>query len=61
MSEIHVYLADKLIPMEDSTDAVIFGPSTSNKIELWWSDLHECLEKYFKTQLTKLLRERERK
>ena len=34
-------------------------PSTSNKIERWWGELHERLEKFFKEQLVTLLRGRE--
>ena len=55
MATIQVFLADKLKCFEDPTDAVIFGPSTTNKIERWWRDLHERLEKYFKVQLQSLL------
>ena len=45
--------------MDDPTDSIIYGPSTSNKIERWWRELHERLEKFFKEQLTALLRGRE--
>jgi len=55
MASIQVFLADKLNLFEDSVDSVVFGPSTSNKIERWWRDLHERLEKYFKLQLQRLL------
>ncbi len=41
--------------LDDPIKTVIYGPSTSNKIDRWWRDLHERLEKYFKTQLTDLL------
>ena len=33
MTTIHAYLTDKLDVMEDVTDSVLFGPSTSNKSE----------------------------
>ena len=33
----------------------IYGKSTSNKIERWWKELHECMEKYIKWQLNSLL------
>jgi len=36
-------------------DYVLFGSSTTNKIERWWRELHERLEKYFKNQLTHIL------
>ena len=59
MATIHVYLLNKHEDMNDPTDAIIYGPSTSNKIERWWHELHERLEKFFKEQLTILLRGRE--
>ena len=59
MATIHVYLLNKHEDMNDPTDAIIYGPSTSNKIERWWRELHERLEKFFKEQLTILLRGRE--
>ena len=37
--------------LEDPVDTVTFGPSTSNKIERWWRELHERLETFFKEQL----------
>ena len=39
----------------DAAETVIYGPSTSNKIERWWRDLHERMEKFFKHQLCDLL------
>ncbi|PFX34097.1 hypothetical protein AWC38_SpisGene926 [Stylophora pistillata] len=59
MATIQVYLLNKHEVMNDPTDAIIYGPSTSNKIERWWCELHERLEKFFKEQLTVLLRGRE--
>jgi hypothetical protein len=59
MATVHVYLVNKYEVMEDAVQAIIHGPSTSNKIERWWRDLHERLEKYFKIQLTQLLRDRQ--
>ena len=59
MATIHVYLLNKHEVMNDPTDAIIYGPSTSNKIGRWWRELHERLEKFFKEQLTMLLRGRE--
>ena len=58
MATIHVYLLNKHEVMHDPTYAIIYGPSTSNKIETWWRELHERLEKFFKEQLTMLLRGR---
>lgn len=56
MATIHTYLIDKLNQFDDPTDSILYGPSTTNKIERWWRDLHERLEKYFKNQLLHLLR-----
>ena len=36
-------------------DTVEYGPSTSNRIERWWMELHERLEKFFEFQLQQLL------
>ena len=59
MATIHAYLTDKLGVMEDATYSVFFSPSTSNKIERWWKELHERLEKYFKTQLYDLIKSKD--
>ena len=39
----------------DGTDCVLHGPSTQNKIERWWRELHHRMETYFKAQLSRLL------
>ena len=57
MATLHVYLINNAGIMDDPVDSVIYGPSTSNKIERWWRDLHERLEFYFKVQLTQLIKE----
>ena len=56
MATIHAYLLNQHKVMDDPTDSIIYGPSTSNKIERWWRDLHERLEKFFKVPLTVPLR-----
>ena len=33
MATIHAYLVNKTGIMDDTTDSIIYGPSTSNKIE----------------------------
>ena len=48
MSTLHAFLVDKAGIMEDVVDSIIYGPSTSNKIERWWRELHEWFEQYFK-------------
>ena len=40
---------------ETSTKAVRYGPSTANKIERFWRDLHERFEGFFKEQLADLV------
>ena len=54
MATIHAYLVNKIGIMDDATDSIIYGPSTSNKIERWWRDLHERLERYFKAQAERI-------
>eukprot|EP00111_Clytia_hemisphaerica_P017474 TCONS_00051711-protein len=51
MGTIHAYLIDKFGNFEDPVNAVLVGPSTSNKIERWWKELHERMEKFLKEQL----------
>ncbi len=58
MATIHVYLHGKQGDLNEPSDSVIFGPSTSNKIERWWRDLHERMEKHIKAYLVLLLNSR---
>ena len=58
LAAIHAFLRGKIGDMEDATDSVVYGPSTSNKIERWWRDLHEKMEMYVKTHLSELLQRR---
>ena len=55
LATMHVYLLSQSDTFDDPMDAIIYGPSTSNKIERWLRDLHHRLEKYFKAQLRELL------
>ena len=55
MASIHAYLRSKYGDLDDPTDSVLYGPSTTNKIERWWRDLHERMEKGLKVHLAKLL------
>ena len=59
MATIQIYLMSQFGVMDDPLHSVIYGPSTTNKIERWWRDLHERLERYFKEELKELLRGRE--
>ena len=58
LAAIHAFLRGKIGDMEDAAECVVYGPSTSNKIERWWRDLHEKMEIYFTTQLSNLLQRR---
>lgn len=51
MATIHCFLRGKHGDLENPTDVVLYGPSTQNKIERWWRDLHERMERFFKDQL----------
>ena len=59
MCSIHASLSDSVSSLDDPLDSIIFGPSTSNKIEPFWRDFHHRLEKYFKEQLHTLLERNE--
>ena len=55
MASIQCFLQQNQGDLSDLTDAIIYGPSTSNKIEKWWRDLHERMEKDIKAILQFLL------
>ena len=55
MGTIHAYLISKFGNMENPTKSVEYGPSTSNKIECWWKELHERMEQFIKQQCNVLL------
>ena len=48
MAAIQTYLSSKVSDLDDPVDSAIYFPSTTNKIERWWGDLYESIEKYFK-------------
>ena len=39
----------------DGTDCIMHDPSTQNKVERWWRELHHHMETFFKHQLTNLM------
>ena len=45
MATIQTYLSSNVSDLDDPVDSVIYGPSTTNKIDRWWRDLHDRLEK----------------
>ncbi|XP_044172915.1 uncharacterized protein LOC122957085 [Acropora millepora] len=56
MATIHAFHRRHHTDVMDPVDTILYGPSTSNQIERWWKELHERLEKFFKSQLTWLNR-----
>ena len=54
MGTIHSYLRSERGDLEDPTASILYGPSTQNKIERWWRELLECMERFFKAQLSNL-------
>ena len=59
MATMYTALSDWLDVMNDPVDSVIFGDSTTNKIERWWRELNDKLYPLFKTQLKTLLHTKE--
>ena len=55
LATVHAFLINKQRAEADGTDFVLCGPSTTNKIERWWRELHEQMEKFFTLQLLDLL------
>ena len=58
MTVLHVMSHMKVSPektRQQLLDAnVLYGPSTENKIERWWGELHPRMEEFFKQQLRDL-------
>ena len=50
---VHAFLAKEHADMAPE-DTVHFGSSTSNRIERYWKEIHERMEKFFKHQLLEL-------
>lgn len=55
MSTMHCFLRAKHGDLEDATESVLYGPSTQNKIERWWRELLDRMERFFKKQLSTLV------
>ena len=59
MTTIHSLLHLSNNTFEDVNEIVeklvLYGPSTANKIERWWRELHHHLESYFKEKLSFLI------
>ena len=56
---IRSYLMSQYGFSKDPIDYVCYGPCITNKLERWWRDLHERLEKYFKSPLKEFLYKQE--
>lgn len=54
LATLHAFLRRKHGDMAPE-DTVHFGSSTSNRIERYWKEIHERMEKFFKRQLLELL------
>ena len=59
MATMHCCLRENYGDLEDLTESVLYGPSTQNKIERWWRDLLERMERFFKDQLSSLIEDGE--
>lgn len=55
MATIHSYLRAQCGDVGDGTECVFCGPSKQNKIETWWKELLERMERFFKIQLGTLV------
>ena len=55
IATMHSFLHGTHVGVVDATENVLYGPSTQNKIERWWRELHERMEKFFKGQLSSLV------
>lgn len=59
MATIHSYLRSKRSDLEDPTASILYGPSTQNRIERWWWELLERMERFFKAQFSNLVEDRD--
>ena len=55
MSTMHCFLRAKHGDLADATESVLYGPSTQDKIERWWRELLDRMERFFKRQLSSLV------
>ena len=55
MTTIHSYLRAQCGDVDYGTECVFYGSSTQNKIERWWKELLERMERFFKIQLSTLV------
>ena len=55
MATMHTFLRAQYDDLDDPVDSVLYGPSTQNKIERWWRELLDRMERFFKRQLSSLV------
>lgn len=59
MATMHTFLRAQYDDLDDPVDSVLCGPSTQNKIERWWRELLDRMERFFKRQLSSLVENRD--
>eukprot|EP00112_Aurelia_sp_Birch-Aquarium-sp1_P026060 Seg90.12 transcript_id=Seg90.12/GoldUCD/mRNA.D3Y31 product="hypothetical protein" protein_id=Seg90.12/GoldUCD/D3Y31 len=59
LTTMHSYLRSLHGDLADPVDSILYGPSTQNKIERWWKELLERMERFFKVQLNTLVEDGE--
>lgn len=55
MFTMHCFFRAKHDDLEDATKSILNGPSTQNKIERWWRELLDRMERFSKKQLSTLV------
>ena len=48
MVALQMFLRTKDDENVEKKNVVVYGPSTMNKIERWWREIHERFEQFFK-------------
>ncbi|PFX12374.1 hypothetical protein AWC38_SpisGene23687 [Stylophora pistillata] len=51
MATMHTFLRAQY-DQDNPVDSVLYGPSTQNKLEGWWRELLDRMERFFKSQLS---------
>lgn len=47
MFTMHCFLCAKQGDLEDATESILYGPFTQNKIERWWRENLDRMERFF--------------
>ena len=56
MSTMHCFLRAKHDDLEDTTETILYGPLTQSKIERWWRELLDRMERFFKSSCPRWLK-----